>query len=301
MGNDRLLTTSYGTNRSAFSLSDWGLFSGVSLIWGASFLLMDIGLDSFHPGLVTFLRVGFGAVTLSLLARTRKTKTGKENLARVRLLGVLWIAIPMTLFPIAQQWINSAIAGMINGATPIFTAAVAGILLGALPGRLQLAGLAVGLVGVFAMALPSVGEGTSQAIGVVLALLATVCYALALNMVTPLSQRHRFLGVMSRILWVATIAVAPLGIYGLTQSSFSSASLAAMVAVGSLGTGLAFWMMGALVGSVGSTRGTFITYVIPVVALILGVAFRGDIVSPLAIVGVLLVISGAILASRKEV
>lgn len=301
MGNDRLLSTSYGTNRSAFSLSDWGLFIGVSLIWGASFLFMDIGLDSFHPGLVTFLRVGFGAVTLSLLARVRKTEIRKEDLARVRLLGVLWIAIPMTLFPIAQQWINSAIAGMLNGATPIFTAAVASILLGALPGRLQIAGLAIGLAGVLAMALPSADEGTFQAVGVALVVVATVCYALSLNMVTPISQRHRFLGVINHILWVATIAVAPLGVYGLTQSSFSSASLAAMVAVGSLGTGLAFWMMGALVGSVGSTRGTFITYVIPVVALILGVTFRGDSVSPLAIVGVFLVVGGAILASRQEV
>lgn len=262
---------------------------------------MDIGLDSFHPGLVTFLRVGFGAVTLSLLARVRKTEIRKEDLARVRLLGVLWIAIPMTLFPIAQQWINSAIAGMLNGATPIFTAAVASILLGALPGRLQIAGLAIGLAGVLAMALPSADEGTFQAVGVALVVVATVCYALSLNMVTPISQRHRFLGVINHILWVATIAVAPLGVYGLTQSSFSSASLAAMVAVGSLGTGLAFWMMGALVGSVGSTRGTFITYVIPVVALILGVTFRGDSVSPLAIVGVFLVVGGAILASRKEV
>jgi drug/metabolite transporter (DMT)-like permease len=74
-----------------------------------------------------------------------------------------------------------------------------------------------------------------------------------------------------------------------------------MVAVGVLGTGVAMVLMGSLVGSVGPTRATFITYVIPIVALALGVVFRDEVVSPIAIVGVILVIAGAILASRSEV
>ena len=74
-----------------------------------------------------------------------------------------------------------------------------------------------------------------------------------------------------------------------------------MLAAGVLGTGLAFVIMGTLVGRVGSTRASFITYVIPVVALLLGVVFRGDRVTAIAVVGVGLVIIGAFLASRREV
>lgn len=301
MATTRILTTSHGTNREAFTGLDWGLFLGLALIWGASFLFMAIGLDAFHPGLVTWLRVGFGALTISLLPQARKTRVEREDLTKVRLLGLIWVAIPFTLFPIAQQWIDSAVAGMLNGATPVFTAILATILLRVLPGRLQIVGLFIGFAGIVAIALPSAESGTTAAIGVALVLVATVCYAIALNMVIPVAQKYGSLPVMARVLGTATLLVTPFGIYGLAQSSFTWPAFTATLAVGALGTGIAFYMMGALVGSVGATRSAFLTYFIPVVALTLGVIFRGEVVAPLAIVGVVLVIGGALVASRREV
>jgi drug/metabolite transporter (DMT)-like permease len=302
MDTPRILTTSHGTNREAFALLDWGLFASLSLIWGASFLFMAIGLDAFHPGLVTWLRVGFGAVVMALIPRARKTKIAdSRDRSRIGILGLVWVALPLTLFPIAQLWIDSAVAGMLNGATPIFTALLATILLRALPGRLQMAGLAVGFVGIVAIALPSTGSSTTAAIGVIMVLVATVCYAVALNMIAPLQQRYGSLPVIARVMWVAAAAVTPFGIYGLTQSVFAWPSLLALLAVGILGTGVAFVLMGTLSGRVGPTRSAFITYAIPVVALILGVVFRDEIVAPVVVIGVALVIVGALLASRREV
>jgi len=300
MGN-RLLTTSHGTNREAFSAGDWARFVAVSVIWGASFLFIAIGLDAFHPGLVTWLRVGFGAAFMASLSKARTVKIAREDMPRVALLGMIWVAIPFTLFPIAQQWINSAVAGMLNGAVPIFTAIVASVLLRHLPGRLQVIGLVVGFAGIVAIALPSAESGATAAIGVALVLIATVCYGFATNIVVPLQQKYGSIPVMARVLWVAAILVTPYGIYGLTQSGFAWESLAATIAVGLLGTGVAFILMGSLVGSVGPTRSSFITYLIPVVALVLGVVFRDEIVSPIAVIGSLLVIIGALLASRREV
>lgn len=263
-------------------------------------MFMAIGLDAFHPGLVTWLRIGFGAAFLALLPGARKSRIPAPDLTRVRSLGVLWIAIPLTLFPIAQQWIDSAVAGMLNGAMPIFTAVVATVLLKSLPGRLQVVGLLIGFAGIVAIALPSAGQGNTAAVGVALVLLATVCYAFAVNMVAPLQQAYGSLAVIARVQWVAVILVTPYGIYGLTRSSFAWPSLLATMAVGFLGTGLAFVMMARLAGSVGPTRAAFITYLIPVVALILGVVFRDEVISPIAIAGVALVIAGAVLASRRE-
>jgi drug/metabolite transporter (DMT)-like permease len=302
MDTPRILTTSHGTNREAFALLDWGLFASLSLIWGASFLFMAIGLDAFHPGLVTWLRVGFGAAVMALIPRARTTKIAdSRDRSRIGILGLVWVALPLTLFPIAQLWIDSAVAGMLNGATPIFTALLATILLRALPGRLQMAGLAVGFVGIVAIALPSTGSSTTAAIGVIMVLVATVCYAVALNMIAPLQQRYGSLPVIARVMWVAAAAVTPFGIYGLTQSVFAWPSLLALLAVGILGTGVAFVLMGTLSGRVGPTRSAFITYAIPVVALILGVVFRDEIVAPVVVIGVALVIVGALLASRREV
>ncbi|MEE9177022.1 MAG: DMT family transporter [Acidimicrobiia bacterium] len=302
MDTPRILTTAHGTNREAFALLDWGLFVSLSLIWGASFLFMAIGLDAFHPGLVTWLRVGFGAAVMALIPKARTTKIAdSRDRSRVGILGLVWIALPLTLFPIAQLWIDSAVAGMLNGATPIFTALLATILLRALPGRLQMAGLAVGFVGIVAIALPSTGSSTTAAIGVIMVLVATVCYAVALNMIAPLQQRYGSLPVIARVMWVAAAAVTPFGIYGLTQSVFAWPSLLALLAVGILGTGVAFVLMGTLSGRVGPIRSAFITYAIPVVAMILGVVFRDEIVAPVVVIGVALVIAGALLASRREV
>lgn len=297
----RVLATSHGINRQAFTGSDWSLFLTLSAIWGASFLFMAIGLDSFHPGLVTLLRVAFGASFMLAVPRARRTRLDRSDWPAVITLGIVWIAMPMTLFPLAQQWIDSGVAGMLNGATPLFTAVVAAVLLRALPGVRQIYGLLIGFVGIVAIALPSAGTRPTAALGVVLVLAATVCYAFSANIVAPLQQKYGSLPVLARTQWVGAVAVVPFGLIGLADSSFSWASLAATAAVGILGTGLAFVLMGTLIGSVGPTRASFITYVIPVVALVLGVVFRDEAVSWVSVVGVGLVIAGAFTASRREV
>ncbi len=297
---NKLLSTSHGTNREAFSLTDWVLFLSLALIWGASFLFMAIGLDAFHPGVVTLLRVGLGAAFLLIASRGKGVKLDRGDGSRVFLLAAVWVAIPFTLFPIAQQWIDSAVAGMLNGATPIFTALLATFLLKALPGRLQIIGLVLGFTGIVAIALPSAGSGTTQAIGVLLILISTIGYAMSLNMVPPLQQKYGSLALMTRIEMVALPMVIPYGIIGLGDSTFAWSSLLATAAVGILGTGLAFVLLGNLAGSVGATRASMMTYLIPVVALILGVIFRDEMISVWAIVGTALVIAGAMLASRRE-
>ena len=297
---NRLLRTSHGTNRDAFSGKDWARFISVGTIWGGSFLFMAIGLDAFHPGLITWLRVSFGAIFMASMARARSTRIPRQDLTRVALLSVIWVVVPLSLFPIAQQWIDSAVAGMLNGAVPMFTAIIASNLLRQLPGRLQIIGLVTGFLGILAIALPSAEAGQTAALGVILVLIATVCYGLATNVMAPLQQQYGTVPVMARALGLAAVLLTPYGIFGLTRSGFAWESLFATMAVGFLGTGFAFIMMGALVGRVGPTRSSFVTYLMPVVALVLGVVFRDEIISPLAVMGSSLVIIGAVLASRRE-
>lgn len=300
MATTRLISTAHGINREAFTPKDWGLFLALAGIWGSSFLFIAIGLDAFHPGLVTLLRVGLGAAVLAVIPRANVGSIDREDMPRIRLLSIIWVAVPFTLFPIAQQWIDSAVAGMLNGATPIFTALVATVLLRSLPGPLQMTGLVVGLAGILAIALPSADEGTTPAIGVLLVIVATIGYAISLNLMAPLQQKYGSLPVMAKVLRTATLWVIPYGIVGIFGSSFAWSSLAATAVIGVFGTGLAFVFMGSLVGSVGATRASFITYLMPVVALVLGVVFRDEAVAPIAVGGAALVIVGAILASRRE-
>jgi drug/metabolite transporter (DMT)-like permease len=295
----RILTTSSGTNQAAFAPLDWALFLAVALIWGSSFLLMDIGLGALEPGLITWMRVSLGAAVLAMFPRARKP-VDAEDRPRLVVLSFLWVAVPFTLFPIAQQWVNSAVAGMLNGAMPVFAVAFGSIMLRSLPRGSQLTGLFLGFAGVVIMGLGSGGSGATRTLGVGLILGATACYGLAVNISIPLTQRHGSLAVMARILVLAAVWTAPLGVWGLFGSRFAWGPVLAVSAAGAIGTGVAFVIMGTLVGRVGSARGSFTIYLIPVVALVLGRWLRSDTVAPVALVGAALVIAGALLASRRE-
>jgi drug/metabolite transporter (DMT)-like permease len=189
---------------------------------------------------------------------------------------------------------------MLNGTTPIVTAVVASLLLRRLPGRLQIAGLVVGFLGVALIAIPAGGQGTSEAIGVVMLIVAASCYGVAINLVVPLQQRYGPLPVMARVLGVAAVFTAPFGLLGIGRSTFAWPSLLAVLVLGAVGTGLAFVLMGDLAGRVGGTRASIVTYLVPVVALLLGVALRGDVVAAISVLGIGLVLAGAVLASRRE-
>jgi drug/metabolite transporter (DMT)-like permease len=283
----------------AFTSSDWAIFSAIGLIWGASFLFIAIGLESLEPGVITSLRVVLGAATLAVLPGAR-LRLLPEDRVRMATLSIIWVGIPFTLFPLAEQHINSAVAGLLNGAVPMFTALFGVLLFNRRTNGPQLVGLGVGLLGVVLISLPSLTEGSSQALGVGLVLLATLCYGLATNLAAPLQVRYGSRPVMTRMLALAVIWTLPFGIVSVPGSSIELAPLVAVLILGIVGTGLAYLLMGSLVSRVGPTRASFITYLIPGVSLVLGVVFKDDHVAALAVVGVALVIVGAMLAGRQE-
>jgi drug/metabolite transporter (DMT)-like permease len=301
----RLRATAVGTNLEAFGAVEWGLLAAIALMWGSSFFLMDIGLTTLDPAVVTLARIGLGALALALVPRARRTPVARPDLPRVALLGLVWMAIPLTLFPIAQQWIDSSVAGMVNAGIPLTTAAWAALFLRRLPGLRQSIGLVVGFAGIVAVTLPAVpvgaGEGsTATALGAGLVVLAVVLYGIAANIAVPLQQRYGALPVLLRAQLFALIPVVPLGLIALPRSSFAWGPALAMIPLGVLGTGVAFVMMTTLVGRVGGPRGTVAIYFVPLVAIALGAAFLNERIHPLAIFGTVLVLIGAWIASRRE-
>ncbi len=295
----RVLSTSEGTHRGAFTPADWLVFGSIGLIWGSSFVLISIGLEAFEPGLVTWLRVIGGALALSLLPAGR-TPIDRADLPRLVAMSLLWVAIPFTLFPLAQQHVASAVAGMLNGGLPVVAAIIGSIMLRRLPTPVHLAGLVLGSAGVAAIAISAAGESSSEAIGVVMLLVAVVCYGIAINIAAPLQQRYGSVPVMARMLVFAAVFTTPFGLASVPGSRFAWASFAAVAVLGVVGTGLAFALMGRLVGRVGGTRAAFATYLIPVVALILGTVLRDEVVAAAGVAGIAMVIAGAALASRPD-
>lgn len=299
MNRRPLIETGHGIRREAFGPQEWALLASIAAMWGASFLFIEIGLEHFGPGLVAFGRVGVGAITLALLPRSH-APVDRADLPRVALLGFVWMAAPLLLFPIGQQWIDSSLAGMINGAVPVFAAVTAAILLRRPPARRQLLGIAIGFVGVVCVFWPATRGAEATVLGAGLVLLAVVFYGIAVNLAVPLQQRYGALPVLFRAQLVALVLLAPAALISLPRSEFAWSSALAVMALGFFGTGWAFVAMTTLVGRVGATRGSVAIYFLPVVAIALGVVFRDETVASISLIGTGLVLAGAYLTSRRE-
>ena len=295
----RLLAVSEGESSEAFRPGDWGLLGAVALTWGASFLFIRVGLDAFSPYVVAFGRIALGALTLACIPSARG-RIERGDWPRILLLSVIWMAIPLTLFPVAEQHVNSALAGILNGGMPIPTAIVATALGLRRPGRIQIAGLVVGFAGVVLISAHSFAIGGDEAFGVVLILGALLCYALSANLAVPLQQRYGGPTLMLRVECVGAILTAPMAIVGLSDSHFEIRSFLAVAALGVLGTGAAFAVMAAVLGRVGATRGSIVTYLMSPVSLVLGVVVLDDEIKVLQVIGMVVVLFGAFLVSRRD-
>ena len=300
MSTRQLITTSEGTQEGNFGRSEWGLLLFAGTTWGASFLFIAEGLEAFTPAQVGFLRTLFAFLTLALMKKARVAAIDREDWPRIALLGFLWMAFPFFLFPLAEQRVSSSLAGMLNGAVPLISAAVAAFLLRRLPGPKQIAGLLIGFVGLILITLPALGQGSSSVAGVGLILVALLCYGTAINVVVPLTQKYGALPVLWRAQLVSLVLSTPGAVWGLGSSRFQLSALLAMLALGVGGTALAYVALSTLAARVGSTRASVTIYIAPPVALLLGVQLRGEAFEPVSVVGTAIVLGGAWLTSRAE-
>jgi drug/metabolite transporter (DMT)-like permease len=286
-----------GVERPGMTALDWLLLLGPGLIWGASFLFIAEALESIGPYGVTFVRLGFGFLTLGLVPAARRA-VPRAAWPGIAGMAVIWMALPLSLFPFAELRVSSALTGMLNGANPLFTAIVAAGLARRMPSRGVIVGLAVGMTGTVLIAWPSLGEGRSSIEGVAMILAAVVCYGFALNLARPLQQRYGALPTIWRAQALAILLTAPLGLPDLVAARWRPGPLISLLALGALGTGLAYVLLAEAAGRVGATRASATTFLIPAVALALGVALRDERVAPLAVAGAAVCVAGAWLVRR---
>lgn len=274
----------------------WVLLVVPGVIWGASFLFIAEGLEALAPNGITFLRLAIGFATLSLVRSARRPLHPGDGKATA-VLGVVWYAVPLSMFPFAEQHVSSALTGMLNGATPIFAVIVASLVARRRPERPILIGLATGVLGTVIMAIPGLG-GASSALGIGMIVFALVCYGVSLNIARPLQQRSGALPVVWRSLGVGMLLTAPLGLPDLLDAQWTTRSFLSMLALGMLGTCLANVIMTVAAGRLGASRASATLFLVPVVALVLGVAVRGEQVALLSVLGAGVCLLGAWMIRR---
>ncbi|MFL5515425.1 MAG: DMT family transporter [Gemmatimonadales bacterium] len=278
---------------------DWILLIVPGTIWGASFLFIAEGLEAMAPNGVTFARILVGFLTLSMFPGSRRP-IDRADWAGTALVGVLWMAFPLSMFPYAERHVSSALTGMLNGAVQLFIAIVAAGMARRWPARDIALGLAVGLLGAVLMGLPALSQGRSTAIGVLLILVALVSYGFALNIARPIQQRQGALPVIWRAQAVALVLTAPLGLPDLLRAHWSPGPLLSLVALGALGTGMAYVLTVIAAGRVGATKASATAFLIPPVSLLLGVLVRGEHVARVSVLGGVVCLAGAWLMRRAQ-
>ena len=283
-----------------FGWFEWLLALGMALTWGSSFLLIDIIIRDAPATFVPFGRSFFGMVALFFVPGSRQ-KIDHRHQPRLLILGLIWMALPFLLFPLAEQTVASSIAGMMNGALPVVVAIITAIWVHKAPSTQRIFAVIVGFVGIFLIAAPSIRDGGSADVkGIVYLTLALLCYAVGLNIARPLQAIYSPATLMLRVVAISTLLSAPLGIVAMRSTTFSLGMIGATVFLGALGSGFAFLLFGTLLKRTGPVRSMIPTYFTPIVGTFLGVLFNDENILMLSIVGMLIVIFGAWLTSRPE-
>ena len=280
-------------------------YLALGTVWGCSFIFIELGLEFLTPFGVTFTRCALGAITLLIILKIRKAKlpTQKSTWRKLWVVAMLLNVVPGVLFAFAQQYITSVLAGIINATTPLMTLVF--ILLLFREEKLkpeQIIGLLVGALGVMTVVGVWKELGGNQLIGVIALLLAVSCYGASYpystRNVVPLGLRPEALATGQLIM--ATLTLLPLFIFnGLLGNAPRIESAIAMLLLGVFGSGFAYIWNFYITASAGSAIASTVTYLTPVVAVVIGWLYLGEEVFWHEIIGALIVITGALISQGR--
>ncbi|NBO51175.1 MAG: DMT family transporter [Actinobacteria bacterium] len=280
-------------------------YLALGTVWGCSFIFIELGLEFLSPFGVTFTRCALGAITLLIILKIRKAKlpTQKSTWRKLWVVAMLLNVVPGVLFAFAQQYITSVLAGIINATTPLMTLVF--ILLLFREEKLkpeQIIGLLVGALGVMTVVGVWKELGDNQLIGVIALLLAVSCYGASYpystRNVVPLGLRPEALATGQLIM--ATLTLLPLFIFnGVLGNAPRIESAIAMLLLGVFGSGFAYIWNFYITASAGSAIASTVTYLTPVVAVVIGWLYLGEEVFWHEIIGALIVITGALISQGR--
>lgn len=275
----------------------------LALIWGASFMFIKVEIDAgIAPVHVAWLRCVFGAAALlAILAVTRDHLPRDRRLWRhLAVIAVLMNAVPFFLFAYGETKVSSLLAGIVNGITPLLTLLFSmAVLPDERPTRTKVAGLVVGFAGVLVVLAPWQGLGRGSTAGTLACLGAAACYGLAF----PYLRRHltgrpeSAVAISAAQVGLAAVMLALMAPFGALPDELPGAKVwLSVLALGALGTGVAYVLNFNVVRAAGAQTGSMVTYLVPVFAVGFGVAILGETISWQEPVGGLLIIAGVALA-----
>ena len=280
-------------------------FIALGLVWGLSFLFVELALISFSPIGIAFLRGLLGAVSLLVLVAVTRQKLPRvwRHWLHISIVAVLLNAAPGFLFALGQETVSSSIAGVINATTPLMTVLIIiSFFRDQTPTFDQFLGIVVGFFGILLVMEIFSSSNQASVAGVITLLMATLCYGLAMpyakRFVSPLPYSPYVLAA-SQVSASAALTALPALLWGITHDVITGTSLAGIALLGVLGTGVAYVWNYRNIELAGSVVASSVTYITPVVAVIAGVLVLGDQLSPSQVAGGILIVLSALLVQGR--
>jgi drug/metabolite transporter (DMT)-like permease len=292
-----------GRRRVVVAWQAWFVLLGA--IWGCSFWWIKLGLRAMSPVDVAFARLVAGAGTLLVIAALTRTPLPRRlrTWGHLFVLSTLLNSAPFTLFSYGETHISAVLAGLINAFTPLATVIVALFILRQEQFSSKIiGGLVIGLVGVVVVIGAWNGFGKSQLLGIGACLVAVICYGFGFSYARAHLSRlpDKPVALATGQVLCGTLQLLPFSLaFGHVQAHRPLSSLLALGALGILGTGVAYILNFHIVRQAPATIASSVTYLTPVFAVVVGVAFLGESLSWNEPVGALLILVGAALAQDR--
>ncbi len=284
------------------------LLGSLALMWGSSYLFIKIGVETLPPLSLVFLRVLVGAAILLVVVAVTRTRLPRDarTIAHLGVLGAVNIALPFWLIGWAEQHIDSGLAGILQSTAPFFTLVIAATFVhDEHITRGRLAGIALGFAGILVLSLENIADvasalGAERLLGELAVVGASLCYAIGNTYArrTLRSARPLVLSVGQvgwSVILVGILAVLVDG--GVTLPAVPEAAFSVLW-LGAIGTGFAYLVFFRLLTGWGPTRASLVAYLLPVVAVVLGVVVLGEAVDALFLAGAALIVAGVWVVNR---
>jgi drug/metabolite transporter (DMT)-like permease len=280
-------------------------YLALGAVWGCSFIFIKLGLDFLTPFGVAFGRCALGAMTLLAWAKYKKISLPKSG----KLWAHLWVVslmlnvIPGVLFALAETEVTSILAGIINAVTPLMTLiAIMVVTRDEKPKFYQVLGIGIGFIGVLTVLGAWQGLGDNPLWAILVLLAAVTCYGFSF----PYSRRfvipHKLPSESIAAAQVTTGALTLLPFFlfdGIARDEYRPGPVLAMLALGIFGSGFAYIWNFKIMAIAGSAIASSVTYITPIVAVIVGFVFLQESLFWYEPVGALIVLLGAAIGQNR--
>ena len=297
-----MLSRSASPNKSSHWVAS---YLALGAVWGCSFIFIKLGLEFLTPFGVAFGRCALGAMTLLIVTRVRGTSLPRNRKIQMHLwvVAMLLNVIPGVLFALAETKVTSILAGILNAVTPLMTLiAILVVNRDEKPKVFQVVGLVIGFSGVLTVLGVWQGLGENPLWAILVLLAAVSCYGVSF----PYTRRYvlpyklKSEAAVATQLTLAAITLLPFYLFdGVAKDQYRIGPVLGMLALGIFGSGFAYIWNFKVMELAGSAIASTVTYITPVVAVLVGVIFLNEKVTWYEPVGALIVLLGAAIAQER--